>query len=127
MLRVSATTTRTDIDLAGVNGDPERAARGIRFGAELMRFGEAVARRDERALAAARQTLLDNAGPAVLVDAAGVAANFQRMVRIADAIGVPVENLDTDLSREVRGALGIERFHSAGNSLNPRREPGGEG
>jgi DNA-binding phage protein len=124
MLRVSATTTRTDIDLAGVNGDPERAARGIRFGAELMRFGEAVARRDERALAAARQTLLDNAGPAVLVDAAGVAANFQRMVRIADAIGIPVDDLDSDLSRQVRDELGLERFRSAGNSQARTNRPG---
>jgi hypothetical protein len=119
MLRVSATITHTDIDLQGVNGDAESAARGIDFGAELMRFAEAVARREPDALQGARRGLLDRAGPAVLVDAAGVAANFQRMVRIADAIGIPVDHLDSEVSREVRATLGLETFHSARNSLAP--------
>lgn len=116
MLRVSATFNDTEIDLNGVGGDPHAAARGIAHGAELMRFAEAVARRDS-SLPAARQALLDAAGPAVLVDAAGVAANFQRMVRIADAIGIPVDHLDNDVSREVRSTLDIESFQSAANTL----------
>lgn len=117
MLRVSSQTTQTEIDLHGIEGDAERAARGIQFGAELMRFAEAVARRDAVALRAARAALLQRAGAAVLVDAAGVAANFQRMVRIADSIGIPVDNLDSDVSREVRGTLRMEHFHSAQNTL----------
>lgn len=117
MLRVSSQTTQTEIDLHGIEGDAERAARGIQFGAELMRFAEAVARRDAVALRAARAALLQRAGAAVLVDAAGVAANFQRMVRIADSIGIPVDNLDTDLSREVRATLRMQHFHSAQNTL----------
>ena len=52
----------------------------------------------------------------VLVDAAGVAANFQRMVRIADATGIPVDQMDTELSREIRSTLGLERFASARNT-----------
>ena len=60
-----------------------------------MRFAEAVARRDAQALAQSRRALLQAAGPAVLVDAAGVAANFQRMVRIADAIGIPVDDMQS--------------------------------
>jgi DNA-binding phage protein len=118
MLRASATTTNTDIDLQGINGDADSAAKGIEFGAELMRFAEAIARRDQAAITVARQALLENAGPAVLIDAAGVAANFQRMVRIADAIGIPVDNMDTDIGKEVRSTLGIERFASAQNTLN---------
>jgi hypothetical protein len=120
MLRVSSQTTRTEIDLHGIEGDAESAARGIEHGAELMRFAQAVARRDAPALVAARAALLEAAGPAVLVDAAGVAANFQRMVRIADSIGIPVDNLDTDVSREVRGALDLERFASARNTPGHR-------
>lgn len=121
MLRVSAKFNATEIDLNGVAGDPDAAARGIAHGAELMRFAEAVARRDAR-LPAARQALLDAADPAVLVDAAGVAANFQRMVRIADAIGIPVDNLDSDISREVRSTLDIESFQSAANTLVAGRD-----
>ena len=117
MLRASAMTSQIDIDLQGINGDADSAAQGIEFGAELMRFAESVATRDPAALQASRQALLAAAGPAVLVDAAGVAANFQRMVRIADAIGIPVDNMETDIGKEVRNVLGIERFSSAQNTL----------
>ncbi len=118
MLRVSATTTETDIDLEGINGDAAAAAQGIPFGPELMRFAESVATRDAAALAEARQNLLEQAGPAVLVDAAGVAANFQRMVRIADSTGIPVDDMTSPLGTEIRDTLQLNRFagaeHSAG-------------
>ncbi len=117
MLRVSAQTTNTEIDIQGVNGDAAGAARGIEFGTELMQFAEAVARRDQDALDQARQTLLEKAGPRVLVDAAGVAANFQRMVRIADSIGIPVDNMEAELGQKVRSDLNLERFTSAQNTL----------
>jgi hypothetical protein len=119
MLRVSAKATKTDIDLQGINGNAEGAATGIEFGAELMRFAESVATRDKAALDDARQALLVCAGAAVLIDAAGVAANFQRMVRIADAIGIPVDDMETEVGKEVRSTLGIERFASAQNTLYP--------
>lgn len=120
MLRVSSQTTNTEIDLHGIDGDAERAALGIEFGAELMRLAEALARRDAAALPLARAALLRRAGAPVLVDAAGVAANFQRMVRIADSIGIPVDNLDTDVSRAVRATLRLESFPSAQNTPGSR-------
>ena len=118
MLRVSAMTTKTEIDIQGINGDADSAARGIEFGAELMQFAEAVAARDADALAQTRAALLAAAGPAALVDAAGVAANFQRMVRIADSIGIPIDDMETELGQGVRADLGIERFPSAQNTLS---------
>ena len=117
MLRVSAQATATDVDLQAINGDAESASVGIEFGLELMRFAEAVATGSADALRSARRDLNDAAGDAVLVDAAGVAANFQRMVRIADATGIPVDDMTTDLGRDVRRELGIARFASARNSL----------
>ena len=75
-----------------------------------MEFAESVASRDQDALVKARQRLLDEAGPEVLVDAAGVAANFQRMVRIADSIGIPVDDMESELGRSVRDDLQLERF-----------------
>lgn len=116
-LRVSALSNTTEIDLQGVNGDADGAAVGIEFGAELMRFAESVASRDQ-ALEHRRRELLEAAGPAVLVDAAGVAANFQRMTRIADAIGIPVDNMSLEMGQQVRQELGIDRFPSARNSLD---------
>ena len=110
-------TTAREVDLQAINGDPESAAVGIEFGVELMRFAEAVATGDGNALPGARHDLLGAAGPAVLVDAAGVAANFQRMVRIADATGIPVDDMKASLGRDVRRELGIARFASARNSI----------
>lgn len=116
MLRVSANTTATEIDLQGIKGDANSAAIGIPFGTELMQFADSLAGHASD-LADRRQQLLDAAGPAVLVDAAGVAANFQRMVRIADAIGIPVDDMDTELGQGVRRELDLEQFPSAVNTL----------
>ena len=116
MLRVSTQTTGTELDLNAVNGNEASAARGVAFGGELLRFAECVASRDEESLKRARQALLDAAGPRVLVDAAGVAANFQRMVRIADATGIPVDDISTESSRQIRADLHLERFASARNT-----------
>ena len=46
MLRVSAMTTETEVDLQGVNGDAASAALGIEYGTELMSFAESLAQRD---------------------------------------------------------------------------------
>jgi|TARA_B100002003_G_scaffold247662_1_gene279667 hypothetical protein len=93
MLRASSLTTNTDIDIRGINGDESAAGVGVTFGAELMRFAEGLATGVEADLVAARKQLIEAAGTAVLVDAAGVAANFQRMVRIADSMGIPVDDM----------------------------------
>ena len=116
MLRVSAQATSSKVDLQAINGHADSAAIGIEFGAELMRFAEGVAMRLPD-LPERRTELLNAAGAAALVDAAGVAANFQRMVRIADATGIPVDDMQAELGRNVRAELGIERFPSARNSL----------
>ena len=113
MLRASAQSSETEVDIQGINGNVEGADHGIQYGAQLMQFAEAVAKRDEAALPAARDALQQVAGDAVLVDAAGVAANFQRMVRIADSIGIPYDNPDSEMSQEIVAELGLHSFQSA--------------
>ena len=117
MLRVSAMTTETEVDLQGVNGDAASAAMGIEYGAELMSFAESLAQRDEHGLARSRAVLRQAAGDKVLVDAAGVAANFQRMVRIADSIGIPFDNMQSDFVNSIQIELNLARFASAQHSL----------
>ena len=119
MLRASAMTTDTEVDLQGVVGNKTSAATGIAFGAELMHFSESIALRDEKIIAESRKALLNAAGPAVVVDAAGVAANFQRMVRIADSIGIPFDYMVSTSVREIQQELGLKRFASARHSLKP--------
>ena len=117
MLRASAQSNDTEIDIQGIAGDADSASQGIEHGAALMAFAEAVGKRDQRTLPSARQQLLETAGPEVLVDAAGVAANFQRMVRIADSIGIPYDNGRSEMSAQVQEDLNLSRFPSAKNTL----------
>ena len=117
MLRASATTTETEVDISGINGDAAAAAVGVMYGPELMHFAEAVATRDINELEKARSALRATAGTEVLVDAAGVAANFQRMVRIADSMGIPVDDTESELGKSVRAELNLERFASAQNTF----------
>ena len=51
-----------------------------------------------------------------MVEAAGVAANFQRMVRIADSMGIPVDDMEQELGQAVRAELDLTKFTSAANT-----------
>jgi hypothetical protein len=50
------------------------------------------------------------AGSGALVDAAAVIANYQRMVRIADGTGIPVDAALRWMSGDFREALGLDGF-----------------
>lgn len=116
MLSLSAEITESDVNLQLVNGDESATAGDVQHAAALMKFAEAVASRDERALASARSALLEQAGAAVLVDAAAVAGNFQRMVRIADSTGIPLDERNAALSYGLVKELDLRRFASAQNT-----------
>jgi hypothetical protein len=118
MLSLSAEASNTDIDLQIVNGDGS-ASSDVPHSAALMRFAESVASRDPQAIAAARQALFDAAGNDVVVDAAAVAGNFQRMVRIADSTGIPVDERMNALSGSIQSDLNLRRFGSAQNTPLP--------
>lgn len=118
MLRASAMTNDTVVNIQAVNGAVSGADIGVQFGAELLYFAESVAAHDDDGLQQARARLLEVAGPTVLVDAAGVAANFQRMVRVADSMGIPVDDMQTELGQQVREELDLFRFASAQYSTN---------
>ncbi len=117
MLRASATTRETEVNINGINGNVAAADVGVEFGAELMQFAEAVATRNQAGLEHSRTALRSIAGTDVLVDAAGVAANFQRMVRIADSMGIPIDDTESDLGKSVRSELDLGRFTSAQNTF----------
>ncbi len=78
-------------------------------GPELVAFAEAIVRGDEETRARTRAAVIEVLGPEAMVDAAGVASNFERMVRIADATGIELGELLEQASADVRDALGLER------------------
>lgn len=85
---------------------------GIPGGDALVRFTEAILRNPDD-LPDARQALADELGEAAMVDAAGVVGNFQRMVRIADGTGIPVDGRMAEMSVDVRTQLSLENLPSA--------------
>ena len=113
MLSLSADITESDVNLQMINGDESATAGDVDHAGALMKFAEAVASRDEVALASARDALLKEAGAEVLVDAAAVAGNFQRMVRIADSTGIPLDEISAAMSSGVAKELDLGRFATA--------------
>ena len=99
MLRVSAMTNDTNIDLQAVNGDVASAGVGIPFGPQLIRFAESIALRDVESVNQSRQELYDLAGKRVVVDAASV------------------DDMQSEIGQLVRKELNLERFPSAQNTL----------
>ncbi len=87
------------------------ADSGVAGGSALLRFTEA-ALTDPANLAEARRRLVAELGEAATVDAAGVMGNFQRMVRIADSTGIPVDGRMAAASADVRDRLHLTRLPS---------------
>ena len=112
MLRESSQISNVDVDLNLVNGETTDSA-AVSFSNELMAYATAVASRDEEELVKCRDDLLAAANPEVLVDAAAIAANFQRMVRIADSTGIPVDEQRMPVAQPAIDQLELRRFRTA--------------
>ncbi len=71
---------------------------------------------DDRTLEHARARVVDEMGGEALIDAAAVASNFERMVRIADSTGIPIDGMMVAVSEDVREELELSRFGSSVNT-----------
>ncbi len=97
------------------------ASSGVAHADALVAFTEAVLGEDDAELTRARAEALERVGPAGLVDAAAVVGNFQRMVRIADSTGIPLDAPLALTTEDLRSELGLDRFGSAANTPPPGR------
>jgi len=141
LLRASGTISGREHDLRAIMDPEAAAASGIEHAGELLRFVDAAIgvgsvagsaidsgsesqsesqsepqSRAELEIEAAREALRAAVGPAGLVDAAAVLGNFERMTRIADATGIPLDPPTDMMSTDLRGALGLDRFASAAHT-----------
>lgn len=91
-------------------------ASGVPHAELLVRFAEALVERDELALVQLREAISAALGPAGLHETASIASNFQRMVRIADATGIPQDASMLMLGEDLVEELDLRRFGSADNS-----------
>jgi hypothetical protein len=116
MLRASVEASQGSVDLRAVTQGARDDSVGVAHAAELCAFAEAALRRDPAELARARDALRAAAGAEAVVDAAGVIGNFERMTRIADATGIPLDAGPQLASEDFRKALGLETYASARNT-----------
>ena len=93
---------------------------GVSNGARLLAFTEAVMGDDEAALARERAALRAVLTPNCFVDVAGVIAAFSVVDRVADATGIPLDDMLLAASAGLREQLGLSRFASAANTPGGR-------
>jgi hypothetical protein len=98
------------VNLAALTEHAAATSSGVEHGHLLIAFAEAIVMDNEAALTHARHAVIEGISPEAMVDAAGVASNFERMVRIADATGIQLDARMAALSQEVRDTLQLERF-----------------
>ena len=108
LLRESGEHYGESYALDGVDGDGDS---GVPHGRALLDFAEAVIGGTDAEIGDARDKLVDAVGADGFVDAAGVVASFNAVVRIADATGIPIEPFKLEKTVEERAALGIDDWH----------------
>ena len=114
MLRASVEATGGEIDLnAAINGTGES---GVEHGDLLGQFAAALVRR-EPGLADLRERVRAAVGEEGLAEVSGVTGNFQRMVRIADGTGIPIEPRKAAATVDLREQLNINRFDRSAQLL----------
>ena len=85
---------------------------GVASGRVLLEFAAATVGNDDAELARFREALRSELGDAGVADAAAVTSNFERMVRIADSIGIELGGRLETATEAVRSELSLERLRS---------------
>lgn len=79
-------------------------------------LAEALVRCDPDDLARAREAVRIALGPEAVVDCVAVGSNFERMVRIADATGIPLDLPVAAMTEDLRKDLGLDAYAAATNT-----------
>jgi len=109
LLRASGEHSGDDYDLSALLGQAGDES-GIPNAAILLEFAEAAVGTDAARLEAARAAVIDAMGGEALADAAGVAALFNAIDRVADSTGIPLEDDKAEMTEGMRAQLGIDDF-----------------
>ena len=107
MLRVSVSQSRLQVDLSGLRTGDSQALDAVPNARTLIRLADAFMDHDPERLANIRNEAASIIGELGVIEAIGVAANFQRMVRIASGTGIPIDEPDPDFGTAVRAALNL--------------------
>jgi hypothetical protein len=104
------------VNVSAITATDTADASGIAHAGALLAFTDAAVQGEGARLAAARARLLEEMGAEALVDAAAVVGNFERMTRIADSTGIPLDTPVGALTQDIRAELGLDEFGSARNT-----------
>ncbi len=111
LLRASGEHGGAAHELANILGEGLAESR-VGSAEALIDFADAFFEGGGR-LAEARARIVAELGAEAAIDAAGVVAIFNAVVRIADATGIPLETCKAEQSVELRDDLGIDAYPSA--------------
>jgi len=87
---------------------------GVAGGSDLVRYAEAVHERE--GIATAVEAVIDAMGVDAAGEAAMTCAAFSGLVRVADGIGIELDDGTESGTREIRSELGIDVFGGASNT-----------
>ena len=114
LLRVSGQLSSEDFDLRTVT-ETNVGDGGVPYGQVLTSFAEAVLGEDDELLQRKRDEVVKNLGGEAMVDAAAVIAIFNANDRVANATGIPLDDIMAVATVDMRTELGIDSYASAKN------------
>jgi hypothetical protein len=117
LLRASGEHSGDDYDLSALLGQTGDES-GIPNAGILLEFAEAAIGADAARLGAARAAVIEAMGGEALADAAGVAALFNAIDRVADSTGIPLEEDKAEMTEGMRAQLGIDDFGAVPESAD---------
>ncbi len=109
--------------MSGVNGTFREGDGGIAHGALLVAFTDAVMSDDDEVLERERQVLRKSLSDDAFVDTCATIGAFNVVDRIADATGIPLDDMMRSMSEGVRTELDLARFASSANTPGLGDEP----
>ena len=113
MLRASVETDGVEADYRGIADRESAEESSVPAAGALVGLVEASLSDDAGDADEARARVRRELGSAALVDAAAVIGNFERMTRIADSTGIPLDAPVNVMTESIRAELGIDDFGSA--------------
>ena len=90
---------------------------GVENGVLLLAFAEAIIGTDRKALDDVRAELADALGPVAISGLSAVAGNFSKNDRVANGIGIPVDDMVLKGTADLREQLGLNDYKSAENTF----------
>ena len=113
LLRASSKATERNVSLSCAIGEP--IVTDIKHGELLFKFTEAANSRSPE-LKTLIEEIISKMGESAFIKAASIVSIFNGLVRAADAIGVPLDDVTMSSTIEEREELGINNYQGFNNS-----------